>query len=336
MHGLVRPTVHTDLKDHTAPAAEAIEEVKVHGYERPVIRMRLRGASARDGEIPLTDLGRLADETQALVRRLARGLVGQRGPGRASFQIERSTALTLVGLHAGSTVLEIAGPVEAEDALDFGNMPLDLGDRALIMFLEGMSALGSADPELPVGYDAAAVNDLQAWLRSVRGYKTVELDSDIRGRRLSASIEPAKARRTVRGLQPQPSMPYVSPTEQALEGTLYALNMHTGTYSIKDDSQHTIRLKLPSEIREEAAQLINQRVRAIGRPEMDDSHRLTAFTAYQLIPAPDLAVLHQQGRFFERHDLVAGATADDRTLNEWVIEDLSDEEVDGFLSALRS
>jgi len=308
----------------------------VHVPERPVIRMRLRGASARDGEIPLTDLGRLAEETQALIRRLARGLVGQRGPGRAPFQIERSTSLTLVGLHAGSTILEIAGPVEAEDALDFGNLPLDLGDRALIMFLEGMSALGSANPELPVGYDAAAVNDLQVWLRSVRGYKTVELDSDIRGRRVRASIEPAKARRTVRELQPQPSMPYVSPTEQALEGSLYALNMHTGTYSIKDDSQHTIRLKVPPDIREEAAQLINQRVRAIGTPELYGSRRLVAFMAYRLIPAPDLAVLHQQGGFFERHDLAVAAVADDRTLNEWAIEDLSAEEVDGFLSALRS
>jgi hypothetical protein len=298
--------------------------------------MRIRGASARDGEIPLTDLGRLAEETQALVRRLARGLVGQRGPGRASFQIEKSTALTLVGLRAGSTILDIAGPMEAEDALDFGNMPLDLGDRALIMFLEGMSALGSTTPELPVGYDAAAVDDLQTWLKSIRGYKSVELDSNIRGRRFHASVQPIAARRMVRELQPQPSMPYVSPTEQALEGSLYALNMHTGTYSIRDDSQHTIRLKLPPEIREEAAQLINQRVRAIGKPEIDDSNRLTGFTAYRLIPAPDLAVLHLQGRFFERHDLTAVAAADDRMLSEWVIEDLSEAEVDGFLSALRS
>ena len=96
-------------------------------------------------------------------------MVGQRKPGRTSNALRDATALRLVGLREGSTVLDIAGPALDESETFEFNFPTDLGELSLSMLSEGVSAVGEKDgsPELPVGYDRGLVNDLDVWLRSL-------------------------------------------------------------------------------------------------------------------------------------------------------------------------
>jgi hypothetical protein len=301
---------------------------------RPVLRLRLRGSEVRDGEIPLDDLVAVAQETQAVVRRIAQGMVGQRRPGRPTTAVEEATTLSLIGLHKGSTVLEIAGAASPEDTLGLGDLPLDLGERSIAMFIEAAEALTRDIPQLPLGFDSAAAEDLDRWLRRATKYEGVGLEGEIRGRRFDVALVPANARKRLRGLNLQPSMPFVSPTEQAIEGVLYAVNTHTGTYSIEDDATHKIRLKVPEDLRSDANLLISRRVRAVGKPDVDDAGRLTSFAVTRLNPAPDLRALHEQESFFDRHALTPVPPRSSERLDAWAIEGLSEDESSGFLAAL--
>jgi hypothetical protein len=305
--------------------------------DRPLLSLRLIGGGQDDGEIRLDDLTRIAEATQTVVRRIARGMVGQRRPGRAPEPVTQATALSLVGLHKGSTVLEIAGPpmVDEQTAFEF-DLPTDLGELSLRMLSEGVCALASDDivPELPVGFDSSLVDDLDDWLRSLRKFESVDIESKIDGKKLNVEVQPQVARKRLRKAAPQPILPFVSPTEQVLEGKLYALNLNTGTFSIEDDAGHKIRVRVPEDLRREAATLVDHRVRAVGKPELDEMHRLRSFDVAYLELAADVAALSEQTGFFEPHDLKPPAEGDLRDLDGWAIDGLTDEESEGFAGAL--
>jgi hypothetical protein len=218
--------------------------------------------------------------------------------------------------------------------LEVEGLPLDLGARALTLFADGVAALATQAPELPVGFDAPAVKDLDSWLRRVSEYSAVGLEATILGQHTSFELPPREARKRLRTLDAQPPIPFVNPTEQALEGTLYAVNLHTGTYSIQDDAAHTIRISVPEDLRGEAALHLGRRVRAIGRSEISEAGRLTAFTVSRLIRAPDLAALLQQASFFDAHELTAKSPPPGQTLDGWIIHGISEDDADQFLAAL--
>ena len=266
---------------------------------RPRISLRLIGGPTEDGEIRLDDLSKIARETQALVRGLARGLVGRRSSGRPPRVIEQATALTLVGLHPGSTILEIAAPTLAANTLEAEGMPQDLGPRTLTLLYEAMEAVEGDSTELPVGIDAA-----QPILPLV-------------------------------GEPPAPSLPFVSPHHQALSGRLYALNLNTGTFSIEDDSGRKIRITVPDDLRDDAAIFINRRVRAVGQPVVDEAGRLTGFRVASLDPQPELEGL-DQGEFFDRHDLTPrrAVPVDEAETDDWAIPGIPEEEANNFLTTL--
>lgn len=307
------------------------------GDARPVISLHLDAAGQDEGEIRLDDLTKIAEATQTVIRRIARGMVGQSRIGRASKPVTEATTLSLIRLGKGSTVLEIAGPppMDDQDAFEF-DLPTDLSELSLKLLSEGVCALASDDdvPELPAGFDSSLVRDFDAWLKSLRKFDSVGVDSAIGGKELHAQVVPQVARRRLSEATPQPVLPFVSPTEQALRGRLYALNLITGTFSIEDDAGHKIRLKVPQDVRQTAALLVAQHVKAIGKPELDDLGRLRSFTVTSLELAPDIDALAQQTEFFEPHELRRPAPGDLRTLDEWSIEGLTEEEADGFLSAL--
>jgi hypothetical protein len=299
---------------------------------RPILRLHLRSPDLPAGEIPLEDLVRVATKTQAVVRRLARGIVGQRGPGRAGERIEEATQLTLIGLRSGSTVLEIAGVEDVAPEPDgIFDLPAGLGSRALDLLMDGVSALTVEKGSLPLGVDAAAIGDIDQWLRSLAKYAEVGVDLSGPSRDKYIEIVPRVARQRLRTLETQPSVPFVSSTEQAIEGSLYALNTHTG---IEDDAGHKLRLSVPEDLRADAALLVTRRVRAIGVPDVDEHGGLRSFTVTRLVPAPDLAALHEQGRFFERHELRTVTVSGDRSLDSWAIEGITQAEADEFMSAI--
>jgi hypothetical protein len=305
--------------------------------ERPVISLRLIGAGQSDGEIRLEDLTKIAEATQSVVRRIARAMVGQRRLGRSTEPVSQATALSLVGLHKGSTVLDIAGPpmMDEQAAFEF-DLPTDLGELSLKLLSEGVCALATEDDvaELPVGFDSSLVYDFDGWLRSLRKFDSVAIDANIGGKQLHAQVVPQTARKRLSEAAPQPILPFVSPTEQALEGKLYALNLNTGTFSIEDDAGHKIRLKVPEGLRRDAAAFVDHHVRAVGKPELDEVGRLRSFEVSRLELAPDVGALSHQTGFFEPHELRPPAPGDLKNLDEWAIDDLTDEETASFMDAL--
>jgi len=302
---------------------------------RPMLHLRLSTREDRSGEIPLAELAKVAQETQRVVARIARGMIDDRGSGRLRRNVSEATTLFLVGLRSGSTILDIALPESAEDTLSTEGMPVELGEMALTVLADSLEILAEDEraPVLPVGVDDRAIQDIDDWLRALRSYQTVTVDTVLSRRALHAEIVPREARKRLQSALSQPSITYISADHQALTGRLYALNLRTGTFKIEDDARHSIRLAVPEDVRDEAAQLINTRVRAIGNASLDDRRRLLSFKVVALEPLPDLLV--DQKAFFERHELVVpkrSITADE--LRAGVITDITDDEIDSFMAAL--
>ncbi len=295
--------------------------------------LRLAGGAGRDGEMPLADLVRVAGGAQRVVSRIARGMVDP-GQGSLPRQVADATTLFLTAILPGSTVLEIALPEPAEDTLPAEGMPPGLGEMAMAVLADSLEALsdGEAEPELPVGADDDVVDCLDQWLRSLRGYRDVTVDCNLGGRVSHAQFAPRAARDLLRSAVSQPSLPYVSADHQALTGRLYALNLRTGTFRIEDDARHSIRLAVPEDVRDDAAQLIGTRVRAIGRASLDDRRRLLSFDVAAFEQLPDMV---DQAAFFERHELVIPERViGEEDLAQGVIPDLSDHDIEEFMSAL--
>jgi hypothetical protein len=302
---------------------------------RPVLHLRLSSLSERGGEIPLSELSKVAQNTQRVISRLAQGLIDDLGPGNLRHEVTAATELFLIGLRPGSTVLDIAGPELSADTLSAEGMPTELRDMAMTAFVESLEALSQARSLLPLGVDEKAVRYIDEWLRSVRHYDRVAVDAELPEGILRATVVPSTARKNLRKAETQPSLPYVSADHQVLTGRLYALNLRTGTFSVEDGAGHSIRLSVPADMRDEAAQLINRWVRAVGTANLDSTRRrLISFDVVALIELPDLG---DQTAFFKTHDLAIPSgvvTQDD--LSQGVISDWSDNEIDAFVDALRA
>lgn len=306
--------------------------------DRPLLRLRLVANNLPEGEIPLAELVRIAGATQTFVRQITGNLVGQRRPGAAAKAVAGASQLSLVGLKAGSTILEIAGAPQNADYLEY-DVPTDLTDITFNLLIDGVSALASKDsqdaPEMPVGYDNRLVEDLDAWLKSMRHYELVAFESRVSGKVTNAITSPNVARTRLKDVAPQPLLPFVSSSQQELSGRLYALNLNTGSFHVEDDGGHKIRTVLRTDVRDAASTLVNRRVRAVGKPELDDVGRIRAFRVEEIGPAPDLVGLFGQESFFDKHELDVRAPAGEAgTLDDWAIGGLSGAEIEEFMSAL--
>jgi hypothetical protein len=302
---------------------------------RPTLHLHLSSRNEPSGEISLAELAKVAEQTQKVVSLLARSLIDDLGPTELRQQVARATRLYLVGLRSGSTVLDIAAPEQGADALAVEGMPVELRDVAMIAFVEALEALSQTQPELPLGVDRKGARYIDDWLRSMRHHDQISVDAEV-GRAIArATVHPTEARRNLKAAATQPSLPYVSASHQALVGRLYALNLRTGTFSIEDGTGHSIRLSVPEDIREEAAQLANKRVRAIGTPSLDNARR--HLISFEVAALDELPPLGDQMEFFETHRLEASSkTIAASDLGHGVVVDLSDDEIDAFVSALRS
>jgi hypothetical protein len=301
---------------------------------RAHLALRLVGGQYRDGEIPLTDLASVADKTQKLVRRIARSTSDRAGPGRTPAHIEEPTTLLLIGIRPGSTVLEIAGP-SAESQLDLGDVGDDIRTQALSIMVDGIEAVATGS-ELPDGFDDLSVRSLDEWLDSIAATAAVaELTAEVGTRpKRVLRVVPQEARaQLARRVAPAP---LAAPPEQAVEGTLYAVNLRTGRYTIEDDLGNSIGTSASVFTSEEIAPLLGRRVRAEGMPRFDEAGRLQAIELTRLAAAPDTNDIDAE-RFFrnvELEELLQGA-GPLRSMDELAIEGLATEEIDDFLRAIR-
>lgn len=302
---------------------------------RPALHLRLSSRHEQSGEISLTELAKIAQQTQRAVSGLAQSLIDDLSPENLRHQVAIATRLYLVGMRSGSTVLDIAAPEQVEDALAIEGMPVELRDLAMMAFVDALQALSQEQPKLPIGVDHRGIGYIDGWLRSLRRHDQVSVDAEVGSAIAHATVRPAAARRNLRAAETQPSLPYVSASHQTLTGRLYALNLRTGTFSIEDDARHSIRLVVPADMRDEAAQLANKRVRAIGIPSVDNTKR--RLISFEVVALDELPPLGDQLAFFETHPIVEPPRAISQAdLTHGVVLDLSDDEIDAFASVLKS
>src|SRR5579859_6456454 len=108
---------------------------------RPTIRLHLSGRNVRDGEMPLTDLAKVADQTQRVITHIARGLIDDRNPGPIRGNVADATTLFLIGVGRGSIVLDIALSDPSQDTLNAHDMPIQLGEIAITALAESLEIL---------------------------------------------------------------------------------------------------------------------------------------------------------------------------------------------------
>jgi hypothetical protein len=263
------------------------KEMRMTERERPMLRLRLHGGPFEPGEPPLGDLARLGEDTQAVARCFGRMVAGRPGLTRLSAAVPSATQLKLVGLEAvgDATVLDLAGVDAPAGGLLGDALPLDLGARALFAFVDSLTALTEELPDLPDGFDDETRYGLDIWLRRVRRFGRVVVSVSFGATARGCELEPVAARERLALLDVPPHESLVPATRHAIEGVLYALNLHTGTYAVEDDHGQRIRLTVPAELRAASASLISSRIRAEGEATIDDQGRLHLLSVAGLAPA---------------------------------------------------
>jgi hypothetical protein len=180
-----------------------------------------------------------------------------------------------------------------------------------------------------------AVEDIAAWLHGVRTYDFVGIDAVLPdGRQEEVTVMPRIAQQRIGFAVTAPTMPYVTTTDQALDGQLYAVNLHSGTFRIEDVTGHSIRIEVPESLRPRTAPLIGTRVRVIGKPNLDERHHLMSFEATDIGTGHGPPGIEQTG-FFDPHKLVLKPPLSDDELDSWGVSDLAEDEVEAFLATLR-
>ena len=300
--------------------------------DRSTIRLRLRGASYPDGEIPLANLALIADRAQQLATRLARAEEGRGGPGRSPNRLAEGVRLMFVGIEPGSTQLVIAGPPR-EPQLDLGPLREEAIERTFAQLIDGLEAAATGG-SLPDGYDDLSRRGLAEWLDAL-AQAAPELDVEGRvGAREPKTVRmhPADAGAA---LKEQPEPPAAPPTI-AVEGILYAVNLHTGRYRIEDDMGSSIDLVTSLFTSQQVAPLLGQRVAAGGTAKYDDAGKIKEIDATTMGPAADLEGFDvaRFSRTIELDELLADAEPL-HSIGELGIPDLTEEDINAFVRSLR-
>jgi hypothetical protein len=298
--------------------------------DRSTIRLRLLGGQYPAGEIPLSDLGAVAECGQRLASRLARAEESRGGPGRSPDRLAEAIRLMFTGIEAGSTQLLIAGPPR-ELQLDLGPMGEETVERVFLQLTDGLNAAASGS-ELPNGYDDLSRRALADWLDALaQTAPEVEVVCQVGGRDpLTVRLYPASARASV---QEPPSSQ--APPAISVEGVLYAVNLHTGRYRIEDDMGSAIDLVTSLFTNEQIAPLLGERVAASGSAVYDDTGRIKEVDATTIAPAPGIEGL-DPSRFWRAVEMEE-LLKDSNPVESWdelLIPGLSVEEGDAFLRAL--
>lgn len=298
--------------------------------------LHLVGGSHLDGEIPLDSFARLAQHTQTLVQRVARALSGREGPGRTPETLQAATQLMLVGLRPGSTTLDIAGPpLQAE---------LDLGDEIEPnVMVQTIQVLGTAlegvahhDANLP-DIAPSAVDTLSSWLVGLSSYDRVEVEVKESPHRPPRRVDfvPEAAHALLEQKRSSLEPHKTKQPSRVVEGELYAVNLHTGRFSLQDDLGHTIYLSVPTTLREGIERLLGQRAQATGLAVLDESGGIKELHVEELNSAPGVQGLDADA-FWRVHEL--GSMLNQATplasIDELAMDDLTDEEAERFWEAI--
>jgi hypothetical protein len=279
------------------------------------LTLRLSGTHFPDGEIDLDDLGRIAEGLQELATRVGRHVVGQSGPGRTRNAAARAVGLRLTGLSPGSTVLRLA----------FGE--------------EGVLVTGEAEAEIVERFWEVLVgveeNAPPAWVPPPVADSAVKALDALTQAAARVDVEGAHGRRVawVRGdvvrdpwLQPRLRL---SEDVVTVSGRLEKVDLADRKFRIRDDVGNRIHLDDVVDA-EAAAALVGRRTAATGLARYDTRGMLQGLARAALV-AHDIPSSWTSRRTSDYEELVRSAPGPDPR----GIPDLSDEEIDAFLDALR-
>jgi hypothetical protein len=120
------------------------------------------------------------------------------------------------------------------------------------------------------------------------------------------------------------------------EGTLYAVNLHTGRYTLEDDTGHSFPCIAEDADPALVGELLGKRVRAAGEVTRDVAGRVKALAAARLSAATPVPGLDREAfwRRTSREELLRNAKPLE-SLDELIIDGLTEEEEEAFLEALR-
>lgn len=301
--------------------------------ERSSIRFHLLGAAYPDGEIPLTQLARIAEHAQSVVTRIARIEAGQGSAGRTRQPIADGTRLMLVGLAAGSTQLVIAAP-ERDPQLPLGRGHDELVDRALVELTEAL-AQAAQRSSLSDRFDPSTRRHLADFLDALSdAAPEVEISTRISAQTPTAlRFSPSEARENLEIADPDPKSP---PSVTVVEGVLYSANLHTHHYRIEDDLGSSIQLSGGALDSMTIGNHLGRRVRVEGLAERDHHGRVITMKPDKLTAGPKIPGVDDTGFWSdEAEPLFIHEAGPIESIDDFGIEGVDDQEITEFLKAIQ-
>lgn len=278
--------------------------------------IRLSVTHDPDGQISLAELAAIAARLQELATRVGRWVADIDGPGRSPAAIDEIAQLRLSGIAVGSTRLVVTrglpGTLDFEEPIEH-----DLSMRFWDV-LEGISTDTPPD-DAPAGVRESAAGLLDALGRTSGGVRITRLRD-----RSQAEFRPIERNRAVW----VPTPDEVPVENRAVTGRLEMVDLHSGTFRVRDDVGNAITLYRVREP-ENAVRLVGARATATGT--RDRARRGAALDDVTVSPAEALPASW------------TGAV-DDQSWRARLVEtgpdpeggiDVDDDEWDAFVVALR-
>ena len=238
---------------------------------------RLIGADAPQGQINVDDVVAILQKLQELATKIGRVETDAAERGRPGKKVERVAKLRLVGLKAGSTVIEVER-VEEEGTLDF-----DLDDERGFdaRFAEIIEAIGADErPSVISDTIAETAADLVSALQKAAPEVEFTAGGVLR-RRFKTSETHRDTWRPVAVVD--------SPESVTVVGRLYAVNLKSHRLQVQDDIGN--EFALPRVANDAAVgHLLGSYVTVTGSPELDSRGRLSEIRGAVIEAAPALGV----------------------------------------------
>ena len=295
----------------------------------PRARIVVRLREGREGAIPLSELGGLAEHLQDAVRRLARGIAGRSGRGRSPAYLDRLTELDAVSIGPGSAVLEIEAPAESVE-LPMDVPEHDIGVQALRELTVALESV-ARDAVIPLELDDASRHSIAALVVSLAGRDRVDIETQIGGERGVVRLNPREASQLIHRTESGQSQA----STVTVHGELYHVNLRTHLYTIEDDAGHAIPCLLSGELATAATarSLVGKAVVAHGTAELGPGGRI------QRLRVDSMAEAGPKGPGEDsRFDLQAalGTAPSVTSLGEMRLEHLDEDDVQSFWNAVTS
>lgn len=278
--------------------------------------IRLWATRDPDGQISLTELAALATRLQELATRVGRWVADIDGPGRSPAGIDEIAQFRLSGIAVGSTRLVVTrglpGTLDVEESVEH-----DLSLR----FWDVIAGISTDTPpdDAPVGVRESAAGLLDALGRTSGGVRITRLRDHAR-----AEFRPTERNRAVW----VPTPDGASAEDKVVTGKLEMVDLHSGTFRVRDDVGNAITLYRVREP-ETAIRLVGTRTTATGT--RDRARRGAALDDVTLSPAESLPASWTGGM----HDESWRARLADAGPDPAGGIDLDDDEWEAFVVALR-